>query len=73
MHKLYNARIQFILPGKARQTFANFSANFHPNLTKIESICPWAKSFGPTIIDMSDIFKLSYRHTDPRTDTYKCF
>ena len=41
-------RIQFILPGKARQTFANFSANFHPNLTKIESICSWVMSVRST-------------------------
>jgi hypothetical protein len=39
MQKLYNAanyaNYYFTLTGKARQTFANFSSNVRPNLTKI--------------------------------------
>jgi hypothetical protein len=40
MHKLYDGKshIQFNEPDKAKQTFANFSFNIYPNLTKNQTV-----------------------------------
>ncbi len=71
MYNLYTGLIMHsvsLARKKLDKTFAQFSSNFHLNLAKIQSVCPWLSTISPTNNRMNtiDILVIMYVH-----NTYK--